>query len=923
MLIREHIAVPKRTTVKSYLKRIYGKLSAGRYAAINLGLFVVIFGCLGAYLLFRSFAASGPAAMPIISRGVPVYASSEQYPATSATDTSYDTTWRSSGPGWIALDLSSVPSAQRGQVDVAWYGNCCSYDNSISGTGAYNLPGAYTVEANTAAGGGSSAPSSGWTTLATVTNNTYHSRQHMVNLTGYNWVRMNITAIDGSAGNTDAAINLEVRNAAAGATDDWIFYGDSITEGAMGQTTSSNNIKSFQELVNTQVPNNFPVEENGGIGYQTTTSALTYIDAQLALFPGKYVGLSYGTNDANGGCGSTACLNTFYNNYAQLVQKVINLGKIPIVPTIPWGCTASLSANVPLYNQKIQTLYTNFPQIIKGPDLYAYFNTNQSYVSGNDCIHPSDPGMGNYRQLWANTMISAVYTSTPDTTPPVISSVAAGSISSSGATITWTTDEAADSQVEYGTTTSYGSATTLNTSMVTSHSVSLSSLSAGTLYHYRVKSKDAAGNLATSSDATLTTSAAATGLHVVGNKLYDASNNQVVLHGVNKSGTEYSCINNTGIFDPANSNTLQVVQSIKSWTGINAVRIPMNEDCWLAINGAPAAYSGANYQSALKAFVDLLVQNNIYPILELHWTAPGTTKATGQQPMLDRDHSTTFWTQVATAYKTYGTVIFDPHNEPFPDNNSDTNAAWQCWRDGGTCSGVSYQAAGMQEIVTAISQSQTCWDQAPASVATQVPLIAGEFGEHYDGAHCTNTLVNTFMNWMDTKNASYVAWTWNNWGDCLSLVTNESTGAATAWGTFYKNHVAALNSNPAPTASISASPTTISSGGSSTLTWSSTNAAACTASNGWSGSKTTSGSQSVSPTSTTTYTITCGSAVANATVTVGSSSPVAGDCNGDSHVIDLSTLLSHYNAAYATCDFNSDGVVNIFDLSILLSHYGT
>jgi len=92
-----------------------------------------------------------------------------------------------------------------------------------------------------------------------------------------------------------------------------------------------------------------------------------------------------------------------------------------------------------------------------------------------------------------------------DTTPPSISSVSASSITSNSATVTWTTNEASDSQVEYGLTTSYGSQTALNTAMVTSHSQSLSGLSSSTTYHYRVKSRDAAGNLATSGDYTFTT----------------------------------------------------------------------------------------------------------------------------------------------------------------------------------------------------------------------------------------------------------------------------------------------------------------------------------------------------------------------------------------------------------------------------------
>lgn len=363
--------------------------------------------------LRQNAASGGVVPMPLISRNVPVFASSEIYPATNANDASYDTEWRSNGPGWIAYDLSSVPTAQRSKVDVVWYGNCCSYDNAISGTGQYNLPGNYTIEVNAAAGG-TSAPSGGWVTLVTVTGNTYHSRQHVIDLTGYNWVRMNVTAIDGSAGNTDVAINLDVFDASAGTSDDWIFYGDSITEGAMGHETE-NGIVSFPQLINAKFPNNFPVEENGGIGFQTTTSALTYIDKQLALFPGKYVGLTYGTNDA--GVNGT----TFYNNYVLLVQKVLNAGKVPIVPTIPWGCISRLQNDDPTVagtvNYEIQQLYKNYPQVIKGPDLWTYFKTHQSLIY-SDCIHPSIPnGMGAYRHQWVNAMIANVYQSSNGTTP--------------------------------------------------------------------------------------------------------------------------------------------------------------------------------------------------------------------------------------------------------------------------------------------------------------------------------------------------------------------------------------------------------------------------------------------------------------------------------------------------------------------------
>ena len=94
-----------------------------------------------------------------------------------------------------------------------------------------------------------------------------------------------------------------------------------------------------------------------------------------------------------------------------------------------------------------------------------------------------------------------------DTTPPAISAVTAGTLTGTSATITWTTDVASTSQVEYGLTTSYGSLTTLDTSTVTSHSVGLTGLTGSTTYNYRVYSRDAAGNRAVSANATFATAA--------------------------------------------------------------------------------------------------------------------------------------------------------------------------------------------------------------------------------------------------------------------------------------------------------------------------------------------------------------------------------------------------------------------------------
>src|SRR5215468_6631363 len=86
----------------------------------------------------------------------------------------------------------------------------------------------------------------------------------------------------------------------------------------------------------------------------------------------------------------------------------------------------------------------------------------------------------------------------------IITSISSSNILDVGATITWNTNRPADSQVEYGVNTSYGNVVSLKT-LDTSHRMNLFGLTSNTTYHYRVRSKDDAGNLSTSGDLTFTT----------------------------------------------------------------------------------------------------------------------------------------------------------------------------------------------------------------------------------------------------------------------------------------------------------------------------------------------------------------------------------------------------------------------------------
>jgi hypothetical protein len=139
----------------------------------------------------------------------------------------------------------------------------------------------------------------------------------------------------------------------------------------------------------------------------------------------------------------------------------------------------------------------------------ASFGTERFKVAGNAT---NNDGTSSGDRIY--TTSSTVSPLAGDTVAPVISDVTSSSVNSNSATITWTTDEAADTQVEYGLTSSYGSSTTLNSTMVTFHSASLNlaPFPSNTTIHYRVKSRDAVGNLATGTDRTFVTTFAISNL---------------------------------------------------------------------------------------------------------------------------------------------------------------------------------------------------------------------------------------------------------------------------------------------------------------------------------------------------------------------------------------------------------------------------
>ena len=105
--------------------------------------------------------------------------------------------------------------------------------------------------------------------------------------------------------------------------------------------------------------------------------------------------------------------------------------------------------------------------------------------------------------MTSNKTVTANFSLEEDITPPVILAISAPNITKTGVDISWSTNEPSDSQVDYWSNP--GELTPLDETLVTEHLVQLRDLIPATTYHYKVMSRDEAGNLAVSGEYTFTT----------------------------------------------------------------------------------------------------------------------------------------------------------------------------------------------------------------------------------------------------------------------------------------------------------------------------------------------------------------------------------------------------------------------------------
>jgi endoglucanase len=337
--------------------------------------------------------------------------------------------------------------------------------------------------------------------------------------------------------------------------------------------------------------------------------------------------------------------------------------------------------------------------------------------------------------------------------------------------------------------------------------------------------------------ASISAPAAAPGITVQGNQFVTTTSGTlgvqsvgagvaVVLRGVNYSGSEYAC--QSGTFYSNQPLTQATINAILSWHA-NVLRLPLNEDCWLGINGVPAATSGVNYQNAMGGFAQLAINSGLIVEVDLHWGS-GTSKLpkSDDYPAMDVTYAPLFWQSVANYFKGNPSVIFNLINEPH-------NLTWSCFLSGGCTVSAkntgSWTVVGTQSVVNTVRATgatnpiiiagldwsddltswlqyvpvdplqkiiagfhtyappldvfcttASCWDSVLGGIQNaSYPVVVDEFGE----TDCKATYVTQVMDWADGRvpQVGYWGWDWTTFNCSREpALIKDSSGTPTAYG---------------------------------------------------------------------------------------------------------------------------------------------
>ncbi|WP_326554517.1 Ig-like domain-containing protein [Micromonospora sp. NBC_01813] len=302
-------------------------------------------------------------------------------------------------------------------------------------------------------------------------------------------------------------------------------------------------------------------------------------------------------------------------------------------------------------------------------------------------------------------------------------------------------------------------------------------------------------------------------LTVSGNQIVTVDHPSVPyqLRGVVRSGAETLCRAGEGVFDgPVDDAS---IRAMRRWQ-VNAVRILLDQDCWLDRDTVPPAYRGAVYRDAVTDYARRLIAHGVTPVLARH--GPMTTP-----------HGN-FWTAVGVHFADDNAILFDLHSDSYPPvGNLDPDTAWSAWRFGASGDLPGWPAIGVESIVyntrifagahnamlvggldggndlsgwlahrpvdskarnlaaawhvddDAACATPACWEQQVAPVAAEVPVVAVEVSED-TGRH---RFVGAAIDWLDHRELGFFGSVWHPEGyEDVPALIRDYHGRPTPYG---------------------------------------------------------------------------------------------------------------------------------------------
>lgn len=173
----------------------------------------------------------------------------------------------------------------------------------------------------------------------------------------------------------------------------WLFYGDSITHGAVHTFGWRDYTEQFSERVRTELGRPNDIVINTAISGNTTADLLRDFEWRCGQFQPRVVFLMIGMND----CSTTRnlSLETFEANLHELCSKIEALGSIPVMqttcPILP-GTAPDREGNFPSFMEAIRRVACERQLPLVDHDAYWKANVDKHYYWMSNAFHPNQYG---------------------------------------------------------------------------------------------------------------------------------------------------------------------------------------------------------------------------------------------------------------------------------------------------------------------------------------------------------------------------------------------------------------------------------------------------------------------------------------------------------------------------------------------------